>query len=166
MESNLTRIHSLTYTPDKTAIVAKTTQDFGDGPVECDFVYRSDAKYKSAVYYAVEAAIQEGAISIDEPAPIEEPVLTQEDYTKAIQALLEKTALSRRYEQGATAFATYVNSKDTEWAAEAQAFVAWRDTVWRYAYQQLDAVQAGDREQPSVEELLAELPEPTWPDAN
>ena len=90
----------------------------------------------------------------------------QDDYTNAIQAMLEKTALSRRYEQGATAFATYVNSKDTEWAAEAQAFVAWRDTVWRYAYQQLDAVQAGDREQPSVEELLAELPEPTWPGAN
>nr|WP_321482620.1 hypothetical protein [uncultured Cohaesibacter sp.] len=90
-------------------------------------------------------------------------VPTQEDYTKAIQALLEKTALSRRYEQGATAFATYVNSKDTEWVAEAQAFVAWRDTVWRYAYQQLDAVLAGEREQPTIEELLAELPEPNWP---
>ncbi|WP_321341522.1 hypothetical protein [uncultured Cohaesibacter sp.] len=95
--------------------------------------------------------------------PIEEPVLTQDDYEEAIQNLFEKTADSRRYEQGATAFATYVNSKDSEWAAEAQAFVDWRDTVWRYAYDQLNAVQAGDREQPSVEELLAELPEPNWP---
>nr|WP_320141261.1 hypothetical protein [uncultured Cohaesibacter sp.] len=95
--------------------------------------------------------------------PIAASVPTQDDYTKAIQALFEETASSRRYEQGATAFATYVNSKDTEWAAEAQAFVAWRDTVWRYAYQQLDAVQSGDREQPSVGELLAELPKPNWP---
>ena len=164
MEENIIKIHSLSYTPDKTAIVAKTTQDFGDGPKECDFVYRSDAKYKSVVYYAVEAAIQEGAINIDEPAPIEEPVLTQEDYTKAIQALFEATASSRRYEQGATAFATYVNSKDAEWAAEAQAFVEWRDAVWRYAYDQLDLVQAGKRDQPSVEELLAELPKPNWPE--
>ena len=107
-----------------------------------------------------------GGAWIYQPALIEEPVLTQEDYTKAIQALLEKTALSRRYEQGATAFATYVNSKDAEWAAEAQAFVAWRDAVWRYAYQQLDAALAGEREQPTIEELLAELPKPTWPDAN
>ncbi|SFO45135.1 hypothetical protein SAMN04488056_106118 [Cohaesibacter marisflavi] len=97
-------------------------------------------------------------------APVKEsPAPTQDDYEEAIQNLLEETARSRRYKQGATAFATYVTSQDPEWAAEAQAFVKWRDTVWRYAYQQLDAVLAGEREQPTLEELLAELPVPNWP---
>ena len=87
---------------------------------------------------------------------------TEADYTQAIQNLLEETARSRRYEQGATAFATYVKSSDPVWAAEAQAFVKWRDAVWLYAYAQLDAVKAGERKQPTVEELLAELPTANW----
>ena len=89
----------------------------------------------------------------------------QDDYETAIQNVLEETARSRRYNQGANAFATYVNSSDPYWSAEALAFVEWRDAVWRYAYDQLNAVQAGERQQPTVEALLAELPAPTWPDA-
>ena len=94
-----------------------------------------------------------------------EPVPTQDDYTKAIQAMLDNAAIARRYDSAAT-MATYTNSTNSDWSAEATAMVAWRDAVWLYAYQQLDAVLAGEREQPTIEELLAELPEPSWPDDN
>nr|WP_321482370.1 hypothetical protein [uncultured Cohaesibacter sp.] len=86
---------------------------------------------------------------------------TQEEYTKAIQAMLDNAAIARRYDSAAT-MATYTNSTNGAWSAEATAMIAWRDAVWLYAYQQLDLVQSGDREQPSVGELLAELPLPNW----
>ncbi|WP_343314241.1 hypothetical protein AAIB41_03565 [Brucella sp. BE17] len=68
------------------------------------------------------------------------------------------------YDSGAT-FASYVNSTKPEWAAEAKAFVAWRDQVWSYALAELDKVQSGEREQPSVEPFLSELPVFDWPSA-
>ena len=88
--------------------------------------------------------------------------LTQDDYTKAIQDILNQAAIERRYTSGDT-MATYVSSTNATWAAEAAAFVAWRDAVWLYAYTQLAAVQAGERTQPTVDELLAELPTANWP---
>lgn len=87
---------------------------------------------------------------------------TQEEYTKAIQAMLDAAAKARLYDSAAT-MSTYVSSTNEQWAAEAAAMVAWRDAVWLYAYAQLDLVQSGQRSQPTVDELLAELPTPTWP---
>jgi len=50
-----------------------------------------------------------------------------------------------------------------QWAAEAAAFAAWRDAVWTYAYAELAKVQAGQRAQPTVTDLIAELPAIIWP---
>nr|WP_321980132.1 hypothetical protein [uncultured Cohaesibacter sp.] len=90
------------------------------------------------------------------------PIPKQADYTNAIQAMLDAAANTRLYDSAAT-MSTYVSSNNTEWAAEAAAMIAWRDAVWLYAYEQLDLVQSGQRSQPTVDELLAELPTPTWP---
>lgn len=83
-------------------------------------------------------------------------------YRSAIQALIDGTANEHQYDSGAT-LASYVNSTIEQWASEAQAFVAWRDTVWLYALAELDKVQRGERDQPSVEDFLAELPVFEWP---
>jgi len=85
-------------------------------------------------------------------------------FSAAIQNMLDTAAQSRRYDSGTT-IATYVNSSNPQWAAEAQAFVAWRDAVWVYAYSELDKVLAGEREMPTVPDFLAELPEVVWPEA-
>ena len=85
-------------------------------------------------------------------------------YRLEIQAMIDAKASERQYDSGAT-LASYVNSTIEQWASEAQAFVAWRDAVWLYALAELDKVQKGEREQPSVEDFLAELPEFEWPDA-
>ncbi len=85
-------------------------------------------------------------------------------YRLEIQAMIDAKANERQYDSGAT-LASYVNSTIEQWAAEAQAFVAWRDTVWLYALAELDRVQKAERDQPSVEDFLAELPAFEWPGA-
>lgn len=79
-------------------------------------------------------------------------------YRLEIQAMIDAKANERQYDSGAT-LASYVNSTIEQWAAEAQAFVAWRDQVWVYALAELNKVRSGEREQPSVEDFLNELPE-------
>jgi len=84
------------------------------------------------------------------------------DYEDAIQAHVDAAARSKLFRDGVT-LASYVSSTNLQWAAEAQAFVAWRDAVWAYAYQELARVQGGERTQPSVAEIIAELPLISWP---
>lgn len=90
------------------------------------------------------------------------PSPTQADYAAAIQAHIDATAKQRGYNDGVH-LASYVASTVSPWSAEAAAFVAWRDAVWLYAYQQMDLVTANERAKPAVEELVAELPVVDWP---
>ncbi|MBA4130578.1 MAG: hypothetical protein C0519_04045 [Hyphomicrobium sp.] len=87
---------------------------------------------------------------------------TQEDYSAAIQAHIEATAQSRSYGSSAL-LASYVTSTVPSWAAEAQAFVAWRDAVWLAAYGLLGAVNAGETVAPPVTGLIEVLPVVNWP---
>lgn len=99
-------------------------------------------------------------VPVEDGAPqTEHPGLDPIDaYRLEIQSLIDRKASEKQYDSGAT-LASYVNSTVSEWAAEAQAFVAWRDQVWAYALAELGKVQSGEREHPSVEAFLAELPE-------
>jgi hypothetical protein len=87
---------------------------------------------------------------------------TETDYEAAIQALVDATATERKFRDGVT-MASYVNSTNSQWAAEALAFVAWRDAVWAYAYAELEKVTTGQRPQPTVEDFLAEIVPINWP---
>lgn len=94
-------------------------------------------------------------------------VPTQEEikkmFTDVIQKYLDTTAQSRRYDNIFTAI-SYVNSTDETFAREAKACLEWRDKVWRTCYNILDEVEAGLREIPTIEELMAELPVIEWND--
>lgn len=94
-----------------------------------------------------------------EPSP---PTIT--DYENAIQNLVDSTARERQFRDGVT-LASYIGSTKPKWAEEAQAFVAWRDNVWFYAYGELAKVQAGQRPQPTVEQFLGEIAPIAWPAA-
>ncbi|MFK3663929.1 hypothetical protein ACI2JN_01545 [Ochrobactrum teleogrylli] len=85
-----------------------------------------------------------------------------EIYRFEIQAMIDAKASERQYDSGAT-LASYVSSTIPRWAAEAQAFLAWRDQVWAYALTELAKVRAGERGQPSVEDFLAGVPAFGWP---
>ena len=82
-------------------------------------------------------------------------------FQSAIQTHVDQAAVAKLYNDG-NALAGYVNSTVPQWSSEAQAFVAWRDAVWLYAYAELDKVQTGQRPVPTVDEFLAELPEIEW----
>ncbi|MDP3414632.1 hypothetical protein [Falsiroseomonas sp.] len=89
------------------------------------------------------------------------PVATLDDYRAAIAALVEATAHARDYSSAASC-AGYAASTVPAWAAEAAAFVAWRDAVYLAAYARLAEVQAG-APPPTVADLIASLPAIDWP---
>jgi hypothetical protein len=95
------------------------------------------------------------------PPPNESELPLVGDYENAIQDLVDNTARKRQFRDGVT-LASYTASTKPKWAAEAQAFVAWRDNVWFYAYGELAKVQAGQRPQPTVEQFLSEIAPIAW----
>jgi hypothetical protein len=103
----------------------------------------------------------EGGAFITPEPPQPEP-LVLEDYRRAVQGHLDATAQERQYDN-AVSLATYVTSGHPQWAAEAKAFVSWRDEVWAYALGELGKVMTGEREIPSIEDFIGELPRLTWP---
>lgn len=93
---------------------------------------------------------------------VDPPPPSVDDYEDAIQAHVDDAARSKLFRDGVT-LASYASSTNPAWASEAQAFVAWRDQVWAYAYQELAAVMSGERRQPTVAEIVGELPAISWP---
>jgi len=93
---------------------------------------------------------------------ITDKVFTATDYANAIQAHVDTTAKAKGYADG-VALAGYSTSTIPAWAAEAQAFIAWRDQIWIYAYTELAKVQAGQREAPTIAGIIGELPSIVWP---
>jgi len=89
-------------------------------------------------------------------------VFTEADYAAAIQSHVDATAQAKGYADG-VALAGYSTSTIPAWSAEAQAFIAWRDAVWIYAYTELAKVQAGQREAPTIAGIIGELPSIVWP---
>lgn len=97
---------------------------------------------------------------VDDGEPDPPPVLpTIEDYKAAVQSHIDDAARSRLYSDG-NSLAIYTASTNPQWAAEAVAFVAWRDAVWSQIY----ALWADPPDPPpSPADLVASLPEIVWP---
>ena len=89
------------------------------------------------------------------------PALALTDYETAIQAHIDASARSRGYADG-NSCASYALSTNTTWAAEAAAFIAWRDAVWVEVHTLFQAVQGGAAA-PTVRSLIAGLPPLVWP---
>jgi hypothetical protein len=113
----------------------------------------------------------------NEPRPTEEDLLAyaQEhkraieinalslELASTIQYLIEQTAKSKSYEN-AVSCASYANSTNEAWKLEADTFIAWRDSVWSYAYEQLAIYSSNEEPLPSVEQFMVSLPQIQWPD--
>lgn len=94
--------------------------------------------------------------------PEPSPTPPADDYATAIQSHVDTIARTRGYGDG-YGLASYIASTIPAWASEAQTFVAWRDAVWVHAYTELAKVQGGQRSQPTISEMIAELPSIQWP---
>ena len=85
------------------------------------------------------------------------------DIQTAVQAVLDRKAKEKNYDNG-FAVASYALSTNDTFRSDAGKFIAWRDAVWAKCYQILDAYKAGEIEMPSVENVIAVLPELEWDD--
>jgi hypothetical protein len=127
-----------------------------------DVPLHKQALWRPVVYegdgYQTETIVEPSQVRVvrSTPAP------TQDDYARAIQAHVDAVAQGKGYANG-FALAGYRSSTVPAWAAESETFLLWRDTVWIYAYTQMAAVQAQQRSQPTVAELVQELPQISWP---
>lgn len=83
-------------------------------------------------------------------------------YKEAFDAHLDAVAQQRQYDNRLTVPA-YLGSTHQQWAAEAQAFIAWRDAALIYMFQQLAAVEAGEVAPPSVADFIAGISPIEWP---
>jgi len=79
-----------------------------------------------------------------------------------IQRLLDTTAQSRQYYDAASCV-SYVTSSNTTWQTESQAFIAWRDSVWDYAYNLYNTLSGNEDPIPSIDDVINGCPVITWP---
>lgn len=89
-----------------------------------------------------------------------EPVQTPEEKQKlvetTVQQILDDEAKANGYDNVISA-CTYATSTGT-FGAEGQSFVDWRDAVWTYLYKLLDDIKAGTVPEPTLEEIITNLP--------
>jgi hypothetical protein len=81
---------------------------------------------------------------------------------RLVQDTIDDTAKSRQYKNGVYC-ASYAQSTNPVWAAEAQAFIAWRDSIFAYALQVFSDIQGG-QPAPTQEEFVAGFPSMVWPE--
>lgn len=100
--------------------------------------------------------------SLERPYPPPPTIEEQKKiYENAVQAHLDAIAQTRGYDNTYTCL-SYLNSTDETWKRESNAFNAWRDSVWRKAHEILNAFMAGEIKQPTVEEVISQLPPIDW----
>ena len=89
-------------------------------------------------------------------------VKTVREYELAVQRHMDEKVKEREYDSMISA-CTYASSNNLKYGPEGQACLNWRDSVWDKCYEVLGEVDAGTRQPPTIDELIAELPTLTWP---
>ena len=85
----------------------------------------------------------------------------QQQLKQAVQTYMDGAVQERDYDD-LIAACSYASSTDHIFAAEGIACMKWRDAVWRKYFDVLAEVDAGTREFPTAEEMIAELPVLEW----
>lgn len=88
----------------------------------------------------------------------------QKQLTDAVQAHMDSVAKLNGYDNILSAVTYAEESAVPKFQAEGIAYRAWRSAVWAYCYSQLAAVISGQREAPTAEQLIEELPELELPE--
>lgn len=79
-----------------------------------------------------------------------------------LAAFVDSVAQQQQYADGVSC-ASYINSTNNVWKAQAEAFIAWRDSVYTYVIAQEALMQSGARSIPAFAEFQTELPVIAWP---
>ena len=100
-------------------------------------------------------------VKTPEEVQAEAQAAMQAEFTNAIQQRLDAFAQTRGYD-GIMSACSYFGSANPRFKAEADTAIALRDATWEQCYAILDAVLAGERDVPTLDEIVAELPVLTW----
>lgn len=92
----------------------------------------------------------------------DQDILTANEKAEYIQKHIDVIAQEKEFGDG-FACASYASSTNELWAAQALAFIAWRDNVWAFSYAEFAKMENGERPVPTIEEFLTELPIMNWP---
>ena len=85
------------------------------------------------------------------------------DYEDAVQKYLDETVQQKGYDNVYTCL-SYKGDPDPIFSAEADAVLAWRSQVWRTAQGILNRWESRQIQQPTISQVIAQLPTLTWPD--
>ena len=88
-------------------------------------------------------------------------LLVVEDYEEAVQDYLDQTVQTRGYDNVYTCL-SYKGDPDPIFSAEADAVLTWRSQVWRTAQGILNQWMQGQIEQPTIQDVLNQLPQLEW----
>lgn len=88
------------------------------------------------------------------------PPPSLEDFDAAMEAHLKSERDARGYTTREPD--SYLTSQVPRWAADARDWVAHRDAVMEYALALINAVEAGERQPPTMEEFVEGLPRIVW----
>jgi len=84
-------------------------------------------------------------------------IILSREINNFIGNLLNQNAKNKQYDD-AISLISYADSNNEKWKSEASAFIAWRDSLYNYTYDQLALMQDNKRAVPSLEEFIKELP--------
>lgn len=98
-----------------------------------------------------------------ELSPEQQRERIKQNLLREVDRYMDKTVQERGYDNIAKCV-TYEGDIDPIFNAEGTAAKQWRSRVYRKCYSILAEIEAGEREIPTKEELLAELPKLDWGD--
>ncbi|QDJ52796.1 hypothetical protein [Bordetella hinzii] len=141
-------------------------QDIHGHAIPSDAVEITEAQYDAML---AGQELGKRIVAADDGRPeLADVVLTPEAIEAMKVALVQKhmddAARARRYDNIAAAITYADEASVPRFQAEGRAFRAWRSLVWDTCYRILDQVKAGEREIPTDDELLAELPDLSLPE--
>lgn len=97
----------------------------------------------------------------EKPLPTKEQI--QKMLTDGVQNWMDTKVQERNYDNVHTCVGTYLYSPVEKFRFEAEAVRDWVSYVWAKCYDILAQVEAGIRCIPTLEEVIAELPQLEWP---
>ena len=86
----------------------------------------------------------------------------QKRLTDGVQNWMDNIVQERNYDNVHTCVGTYLYSPVEKFRLEAEAVRDWVSYVWAKCYEILAQVEAGERDIPTLEEVIAELPVLVW----
>lgn len=131
-----------------------------DGDTKVPTVDTPDFPNTNPDYLTYKQWLADGGAPLPPEQPPPEEVIAA--VTQAVQQRLDEFARTRNYD-GILSVCTYATSAVPKFASEGQYAVQARDATWATCYQLMADVQQGQRPMPTIEQVLAELPELEWP---